>query len=214
MKRLLALLLACVMLLCCGCGSRSLEELPEAEPTATPIPTPNVPAAPVTVVDKAPKEMETVDVTVLIHGDEEVIPMTPVSGGFTAKGGPKFTLLVDRSRYQINDVGGYCYITLPTGMSGDVYAELGFRAGISSDSIGTEILDEYGVMGVKEAPVKEWLGDLRVKHIRGETVQNVFDVYLIDTQGGCMTAVLSTTTETKAHRARLMATLESLEITE
>ena len=140
--------------------------------------------------------------------------MTPVSGSFAHEGGPKFTLLVDKSRYQINDVGGCAYITLPTGMSGDVYAELGFRSGVKSEEIGTKILDEYGIMGVKEEPKSGWLGNNRVSHLHGKTVQNEFDVYLLDTEGGCMTIVLSTSPYTTAHRARLMATLESLEIFE
>ena len=213
MKRLIALLLAALMLLCCGCGQTE-SELQSHDQGEDKNSTLEVPVAPDMIVDKVLKDGATKDVTVVIHGEEEEIPMAPVSGSFAHAGGPKFELLVDLSRYQINDVGGYCYITLPTGMSGDVYVELGFREGVSADSIGTEILDEYGVMGAKDEPVKEWLGDLYVKHIRGETIQNVFDVYLIDTKGGCMTAVMSTTSETKAHRARLTASLETLEIIE
>ena len=76
------------------------------------------------------------------------------------------------------------------------------------------VLDEYGIMGVKEEPKSEWLGNNRVSHLHGKTVQNEFDVYLLDTEGGCMTVVLSTSPYTTAHRARLMATLESLEIFE
>lgn len=211
MKRIALWMLVCLLLLCCGCGGDGAAETVDAP---TPTPMPQVPAVPETVVSKPQGNGETVDVTVDIHGTEEIIPMSPVSGSFASAGGPEFTILVDRSRYQVNDVGGFCYITLPTGMSGDVYVELGFREGAGSDSIGTEILDEYGTMGIKEEPVKEWLGNRRVSHIRGQTVQNVFDVYLINTQGGCMTVVMSTTTETKAHRARLTATLESLEIFE
>ncbi len=212
MKRLIALTLACLMLLCCGC-TPSGEELPVAE-QPTPTPMPQVPVAVETVLDKPKGDLELVDVAVTIHGEEEIIPMTPVSGSFAADGGPAFTLLVDKSRYQLNDVSGYAYITLPTGMSGDVYAELGFRPCVKSEDIGTEILDEYGIMGIKEPGAQEWLGNNRVRHLHGKTVQNEFDVYLLDTEGGCMTVVLSTSPQTTAHRARLMATLESLEIFE
>ena len=209
MKRLFALALAVLMLLCCGCtdgGSDAPEE--------TPTPAPDAPTAVETVVDKPKSDAELVDVAVTIHGEEELIPMTPVSGSFVNDGGPKFTLLVDKSRYQVNDVGGYCYITLPTGMSGDVYIELGFRPDVKAADIGTEILDEYGIMGVKVPAEQAWLGNNRVRYLHGKTVQNEFDVYLLDTEGGCMTAVLSTSPYTTAHRARLMATLESLEIFE
>lgn len=212
MKRLLALILAVLMLLCCGCTPSDAAVTVTPEPTPTPMP--DVPIMAETVVTKLQGELVPVDVPVVIHGEEEIIPMTPVSGSFKTDGGPDFTLLVDRSRYVVNDVGGCCYVTLATGMSGDVYAEIGFRPNVRAADIGTEILDEYGIMGVKEEPADEWLGNNRVRHIHGETVQNVFDVYLIDTEGGTLTAVLSTTTQTKAHYARLMASLESLEIFE
>lgn len=212
MKRLFALTLALLLLLCCGCTPGAADVPPEESPTPTPMP--RVPVAVETVLDKPSKDAEIVDVAVMIHGEEELIPMSPVSGSFAHEGGPKFTLLVDKSRYQVNDVGGYAYITLPTGMSGDVYAELGFRPDVKPEDIGTEILDEYGIMGVKEQPKSEWLGNNRVSHLHGKTVQNEFDVYLLDTEGGCMTVVLSTSPYTTAHRARLMATLESLEIFE
>ena len=212
MKRLIALTLAVLMLLCCGCTPTDAAVTVTEEPTPTPMP--DVPVTAQTVVDKPKADAALVDVAVTIHGEEEIIPMTPVNGSFAHEGGPKFTLLVDKSRYVVNDVSGFCYITLSTGMSGDVYAELGFRANVKSEEIGTEILDEYGIMGVKEAPETEWLGNNRVRHIHGETVQNVFDVYVIDTEGGCLTAVLSTSPYTTAHYARLMATLETLEIFE
>lgn len=223
MKRLFALALAVLMLLCCmaGCGGPGEDvaaptPTPTAEPTATPIPTPDVPVTPEVVITtpQAGTELQPEDVTVQVHGEEEIVTMTEVSGSFASNGGPSFRLLVDKERYLVNDVGGYCYITLRTGMSGDVYAELGFRADTRAADIGTELLDEYGVMGVKEDLGEAWLGNNRVRHIRGETVQNVFDVYLLDAEGGCVTAVLSTTTATTAHRARLTASLESLEIFE
>lgn len=223
MKRLLLLALACLMLLGCLAGCMgpgedvTVEEpTPTAEPTPTPIPTPDTPVTPEVVVTtpQAGAQQQPQDVTVQVHGEDEVISMTEVSGSFASVGGPSFKLPVDKERYQINDVGGYCYITLRTGMSGDVYAELGFRSNTKAAEIGTEILDEYGVMGTKEDLGEEWLGNNHVRHIRGETVQNVFDVYLLDAESGCVTAVLCTTSETKAHHDRLTAFLEALEIIE
>ena len=210
MKRAIVLLLAWLMLLCCGCTPNGGEAADEPTPT----PAPDVPVTVESIVDKTPGDAETVDVAVTIHGEEEIIPMTTVSGSFAHEGGPKFTLLVDKSRYQVNDVGGCCYITLPTGMSGDVYVELGFRPDTKAADMGTELLDEYGIMGVKVPAEQEWLGNNRVRYLHGKTVQNEFDVYLLDTEGGCMTIVLSTSPYTTAHRARLTATLESIKIFE
>lgn len=223
MKRLICLVLVSVLCLSCltGCKNGTGEvNTPNTEvtmtpaPTATPIPTPDVPVTPEVVVTtpNTQQGMTPEDVNVEIHGEEEVVSMTAVSGTFASAGGPNFTLLVDKDRYQVNDVGGYCYITMSTGMSGDVYAEIGFRAGETAETIGTSILNEYGVMSSVTELGSEQLGKNTVLHVRGETVQNIFDVYLLNVSGGCVTLVTSTTSETEAHRARLTASLETLEI--
>jgi len=223
MKRLIlsALMLALCLSCLAGCkdGQGSINT-PNEEvtgttiPTVTPIPTPDVPVTPDVVVTTTNTQQEVVpeDVNVEIHGEEEIVTMTAVSGTFASAGGPEFTVLVDQERYQVNDVGGYCYITLRTGMSGDVYAEIGFRSGQTADGIGTSILQEYGMMTTVTDLGSEQLGSNSVRHVRGETIQNIFDAYLIDVDGGCVTLVTSTTAETEAHRARLTASLETLEI--
>ena len=221
MKRLTALCLACLLLLsglvgCMGPGEDigADEPVVTVTPTPTPIPTPDTPVTPNVVVTtpEAGSEVRAEDVNVEVHGEQEVLAMTEVSGSFAADGGPNFTLLVDKERYQVNDVAGYCYITLRTGMSGDVYAELGFRPDTDAAALSGVLLSEYGTMSSQQDLGEEALGGNTVRHIRGETVQNVFDAYLLETHGGCVTVVLSTTAETEAHRARLMASLETLEI--
>lgn len=223
MKRLILSVFVPILCLLCLAGCKDGQEsinTPNGEVTAnvtatvTPIPTPDVPVTPEVVVTTPNPQQVTgpEDVNVEIHGEEETVTMTSVSGTFASAGGPDFTLLVDQERYQVNDVDGYCYITLRTGMSGDVYAEIGFRSGQTADSIGTGILNEYGVMSTVTDSGSEQLGKNTVRHLRGETVQNIFDVYLLDVDGGCVTLVMSTTAETEAHRARLLASLETLEI--
>ena len=96
MKRLLALFLTCLLLLCCGCTPSDDVVEVTAEPTPTPMPL--KPVAVETVVQKPQGDVIPVDVPVVIHEEEELIPMTPVSGSFKTKGGPDFTLLGDRSR--------------------------------------------------------------------------------------------------------------------
>jgi len=223
MKRLLAVVLCGVLAVsvltgCKGPGEDVSEPTPTPTvtpvPTPTPIPTPEVPVIPDAVVTapKADDENNTTSLDVEIHGEAETVTMTAVNGSFASQGGPNFTVLVDTSRYQVNDVGGYCYITLGTGMSGDVYAELGFRAGQTADSIGVALLNEYGVMSSVSDLGSEELGNHTVRHLRGDTIQNVFDAYLLDTDGGCITMVVSATVETAAHQTRLIASLGSLTI--
>ena len=221
MKRLTALCLACLLLVsglvgCKGPGEDlgAKDAMVTAEPDNTPIPTPDVPVTPNVVVTtpQAGAEVHSEDVNVEVHGEEEVMAMTQVSGSFAADGGPNFTLMVDKERYLVNDVGGYCYVTLRTGMSGDVYAELGFWPNTDASVLSTVILDEYGSMSTKQDLGDEALGNNTARHLRGETVQNVFDAYLVEANGGCVTVVLCTTEATSAHRTRLMASLETLEI--
>lgn len=223
MKRVILWVLMLTVCLSCLAGCRdgqgtintpNEEVTSTAIPTVTPIPTPDVPVTPEVVVTTPDAQQEVLpeNVNVEIHGEEEVVSMTAVSGTFASAGGPDFTVLVDQERYQVNDVGGYCYITLRTGMSGDVYAEIGFRSGQTAAEIGTDILNEYGVMSTVTDLGSEELGKNSVLHVRGETIQNIFDAYLVDVDGGCVTLVTSTTAETDAHRARLTASLETLEI--
>ena len=221
MKRLTALCLACLLLVSGLVGCKGPGEdiggdanVVVAEPTPTPVPTPDTPVTPNVVVTtpQAGTEVRAEDVNVEVHGEQEVMAMTEVSGSFAADGGPNFTLMVDKERYQVNDVGGYCYVTLRTGMSGDVYAELGFWPNTDAETLSTRILAEYGIMSKQQDLGDASLGSNTARHLRGETVQNVFDAYLVEANGGCVTAVLCTTAETEAHRARLMATLETLEI--
>ena len=206
MKALIALL--CGLLLTCltGCGG--------GDGAAEPTPLPEVPNTPAKIVMAPTGDVTAKDVTVIIHGEENVISMTPVDGSFASHGGPDFRIWVEQSRYQVNDLGSCCYVTLSTGMSGDVYIELGYLPDTRGSDVDTTFLDDYGIMRETEDLGTEQLGDKQVHHLRGRTVQNVFDAYLLDTEGGCVTMVMSNTTETAAHRARLTASLESLEIFE
>lgn len=153
MKRVLAAMLSCLLAAslltgCGGPGGGAAEPTPTPipTPTATPIPTPETPVSPDAVVTTPEAEETPTPVDVEIHGEAETVDMTAISGSFAANGGPSFTVLVDAGRYQVNDMGGYCYITLRSGMSGDVYAELGFRQGQTAQQIGTSLLSEYGTM--------------------------------------------------------------------
>lgn len=219
MKRVLAAMLSCVLAVslltgCGGPGGDSVDSAAEPTatpaPTATPVPTPETPVSPEAVVTVPKAEETPTPVDVEIHGEAETVDMITYNGSFAANGGPNFSVLVDESRYQVNDMGGYCYITLRTGMSGDVYAELGFRGGQTSETIGTSLLGEYGTMVAVSDLGTEALGNNTVRHVRGETIQNVFDAYLLDTIDGCMTMVVSSTADTATHRTRLVASLESL----
>ncbi len=183
-------------------------------PTPTPIPTPDAPIDPSLVVKK-PSNTETPnekEITLMINDEEETVTMSYVSGSFSGLGGPDFSLYVDQWRYQVNAMSGYCYLTLRTGMSGDVYSELGFQKDTTAQKLSSTILTEYGVTTPAPKGETVTLGANEALYIHGETIGNVYDVYLIDVDGGCVTLVVCTTPATQTHNTRLTACLETLEI--
>ena len=218
----LALVLGCALLLT-GCGQAAAPAEPSAPvvtevptvtpvPTPTPIPTPDTPVTPPMVVEypRAEDIPENKDFTLTVNGEEETVTMSYVPGSFRSLGGPDFGLYMDPWRYQVNAMSGYCYLTLRTGMSGDVYAELGFREGETAEKLSPRILPEYGVTAPPQAAEKVTLGANEALLVHGETIGNVYDVYLIDTDTGCVTLVICTTSATQAHNVRLTASLETL----
>ena len=204
MKRLIALAL-CLLLLA-GCGGTVAETV-----TPTPEPTPRTVPLPVQTVVTAIGS-DTCTAAVEGQSGTEAVTMTEVLGTFAHLGGPDFRLYADLARYQINDTGTCCYMTLHTGMSGDVYGELGFRFGARSEELAETLPNEYGNILLCGDFGMEQLGDHSVRHVRGETVQNIFDVYLLDTPEGCITMVISSTAQTEHHRNRLLASFERLKI--
>ena len=182
------------------------------EPTPTPIPTPDAPVTPPMVVNypKAEEIPENRDFTLTVNGEEQVVTMSYVPGSFASLGGPDFGLYMDPWRYQVNAMSGYCYLTLRTGMSGDVYGELGFRKDEKAADLSRRILSEYGVTSAPQSPENVTLGENEALFVHGETIGNVYDVYLIDTDAGCVTLVVCTTAATQAHNVRLTASLETL----
>lgn len=188
-----------------GCGAD--DPVPTPEPTV-----PAVPATPNVVVD-VPDPEQTPDVqefVLILEGEEERGEMTRVGGVFPD--GPSFSLYVDKSRFTVNDVDGYCYLN---NESGTAYAELGFRAGADGESLSGTILNEYGRMQSTEDLGETPLGEQTARCVVGRTLDTVFTVYLIDTQGGCVTAVVSRPDSTEfaeGAQVRLQAMLTTLEL--
>lgn len=202
------LLTGCLCLgLLAGCGGRS-----DPEPTPTPTPaeeTQTTPDIPGTIVDIPDPENtpETEDFTLELEGMSEQVTMTLVEGQFPD--GPKFSLYVDKERYTVNEIDGYCYLTTDAGDS--IYAEIGFRPGGTAKDLSGSLLREYGTMQSTESYGETRLGENPARHIGGRTMASIYDAYLIDVDGGCVTLVLCYPPEAAEGAAvRLLASLETL----
>lgn len=188
-----------------GCVGKNEPPVPTPEDTAAP-------ATPGTIVN-VPNPEETPDVkefVVSIEGTEEPVEMTRTTGVFPD--GPAFALYVDKSRYTVNDVDGYCYLTDETGM---VYTELGFCSGEDAETLSGTILNTYGRMQSTEDLGEVTLGELTARCVEGQTLDTVFTAYLIDTDEGCVTAVISMPNSTEyleGARVRMTAMLNTLEL--
>lgn len=206
------LLLALVLCLSLFSGCRAAD--PEPTPTPTPSETVEItPDVPNTIVDVTDPETtpETDDFTVEVEGIPEQVSMTLVSGSFRHMGGPEFSLYVDKTRYQVTDVDGYCYITLEAGDS--IYGEIGFRPDTDAETLSAAFLREYGNMQQTQDGGDVTLGDYTARHLTGETMTSVFDAYLIDVDGGCVTLVICTPGEAvEGHGIRLLASFETLKL--
>ena len=145
---------------------------------------------------------ETEVFTLELEGMSEQVTMTLVEGQFPD--GPKFSLYVDKERYTVNEIDGYCYLTTDAGDS--IYAEIGFRPGGTAKDLSGSLLREYGTMQSTESYGEIRLGENPARHIGGRTM-----AYLIDVDGGCVTLVLCYPPEAAEGAAvRLLASLETL----
>lgn len=203
---LLALVL-CLSLLT-GCHTADPEPTPTPTPSADVEITPDIPNTIVNVEDPETTPA-TEEFTLELEGIPEDVSMTEVKGTFAHMGGPAFSLYVDKTRYEVTDVDGYCYITLEAGDS--VYGEIGFRPDTDAKTLSGTLLREYGNMQRTEDLGTVALGENTAHEITGATMYSVFDAYLIDVEGGCVTVVICTPTEAvEGHGTRLLASFETL----
>lgn len=208
MKRNLCTLLALCLLLGSFWGCRDKDEGEYQEPTPTQTPGPQ------TIVD-VPKDddlPETMDTTV--NGEE--VTMTLVSGSFARLGGPDFSLYVEKERYTVNDVEGCCYITDDAGTT---YAEIGFRENVTAETLSGTLLREYGNLQSSSDDGDTDFGDYTARHLAGQTMDSVFEAFLVDVDGGCVTMVVcspigdaSPTGSILPEAARLVQSLQTIKL--
>lgn len=125
--------------------------------------------------------------TALPLGDEEQ-QTTLVAGSFALRGGPDFSLYLDRSRFQLIENEGRCYFC-PQNDGGDLYLEIAYFNGVSAERLAPSVFQDYGII-IQAGDVEDAeLNGQAAKHVTAKTMENQFEAYVLDSESGCVTLV-------------------------
>ncbi len=125
--------------------------------------------------------------TALPLGDEEQ-QTTLVAGSFALRGGPDFSLYLDQSRFQLIENEGRCYFC-PQNDGGDLYLEIAYFNGVSADRLAPSVFQDYGIIIQASDVEATELNGHAAKHVTAKTMENQFEAYVFDSEGGCVTMV-------------------------
>ena len=125
--------------------------------------------------------------TSLPIGDEEQLA-TLVAGSFALRGGPDFSLYLDRSRFQLIENEGRCFFC-PQNDGGDLYLEIAYLNGVTAEQLAPSVFHDYGII-IQAGDVEDAeLNGHAAKHVTAKTMENDFEAYVFDSESGCITLV-------------------------
>ena len=125
--------------------------------------------------------------TALPLGDEEQ-QATLVAGSFALRGGPDFSLYLDRSRFQLIENEGRCYFC-PQNDGGDLYLEIAYFNGVSAERLAPSVFQDYGII-IQASDVEDAeLNGHPAKRVSAKTMENNYEAYILDSESGCVTLV-------------------------
>ena len=125
--------------------------------------------------------------TSLPLGDEEQ-QTTLIVGSFAMRGGPDFSLYLDRERFQLIENEGRCYFC-PQNDGGDLYLEVAYFNGVQADRLAPSVFQDYGII-IQASDVEDVeLNGHAAKHVTAKTMENQYEAYVLDSDSGCVTLV-------------------------
>ena len=125
--------------------------------------------------------------TALPLGDEEQ-HTTLVAGSFALRGGPDFSIYLDRDRFQLIENEGRCYFC-PQNDGGDLYLEIAYFNGVSAERLAPSVFQDYGIIIQAGDVENAELNGHAAKHVTAKTMENNFEAYVLDSETGCVTLV-------------------------
>ena len=149
--------------------------------------------------------------TSLPVGDEDQ-QATLVAGSFALRGGPDFSLYLDRSRFQLIENEGRCYFC-PQNDGGDLYLEIAFFNGVKAERLAPSVFQDYGII-IQAGDVEDAeLNGHPAKHVTAKTMENAFDAYVLDSESGCVTLVFcSSDAISETTQQALLASLQTFQL--
>ena len=125
--------------------------------------------------------------TAIPLGEEEQ-QVTLVAGSFALRGGPDFSLYLDRGRFQLIENEGRCYFC-PQNDGGDLYLEIAYFNGVSAERLAPSVFQDYGII-IQAGDVEDAeLNGQPAKHVTAKTMENQYEAYVLDSGSGCVTLV-------------------------
>ena len=118
--------------------------------------------------------------------DGENKTMRLVTGSFAQRGGPDFSLYLDKGVFLSTELDGKCCFARADDASMDAYLEIGYHMGADAQTLAGTLLNDYGTIASMETLGEVKLGGLTAYGAKGVTVQRELEAYLIPTANGCM----------------------------
>ena len=140
--------------------------------------------------------------------------MQLVTGSFAQRGGPDFSLYLDKGVFLSTELDGKCCFARADDASMDAYLEIGYHMGADAQTLAGTLLNDYGAIASMETLGEVKLGGLTAYGAKGVTVQRELEAYLIPTANGCISVVLCHAgTAPASWYDSLLASAQTLQIT-
>ncbi len=151
--------------------------------------------------------------TMLPIGEEEQ-QATLVAGSFALRGGPDFSLYLDQTRFQLIENQGRCYFC-PQNDGGDLYLEVAYFNGVHSDRLAPSVFQDYGII-IQASDVEDAeLNGQTAKHVTAKTMENHFEAYVLDSDGGSVTLVFcGSDAISETTQQALIASMQSFQLSD
>lgn len=143
------------------------------------------------------------------------VAMTLVTGSFAQRGGPDFSLYLDKATFQLTENDGYCYFSLNGDAGASLYLEVAYHDGADAEALAGTLLNDYGIVAEPQNNGTVQLSDYEAMNVQGKALETRLDAYVIQTAHGCITLVLCTPGDTgTAYADSLRASMATLALQE